>query len=189
MERIEAGKGNDGAQFIGQFGVGFYSAFMVADRVDVISPPGRQRGSLALVVGRQGRVRDRAGRAGRSAGARHPGRPAPYGGRRPPTPSATRSNAWSNSQSGHVPVPISIVEKPGAEPREIADGTALWAKPKSEIKREDYTDFYRSVAGQYDEPALTIHYRAEGRQEYTALLPSCRDRARSTCSTRTARAA
>ena len=73
------------------------------------------------------------------------------------------------AQSGHVPVPISIVEKPGAEPAEIADGAALWTKPKAEIKPEEYTDFYRSVAGQFDEPALTVHFRAEGRHEYTAL--------------------
>jgi molecular chaperone HtpG len=74
------------------------------------------------------------------------------------------------AQSGHVPVPISIVEKAGAAPAEVSDGAALWAKPKSEIKPEEYTDFYRSAAGQFDEPALTIHYRAEGRQDYTTLL-------------------
>ena len=73
------------------------------------------------------------------------------------------------AQSGHVPVPISIVEKPGAEPAEIADGAALWTKPKAEITPADYTDFYRSIAGQFDEPALTVHFRAEGRQDYTAL--------------------
>jgi molecular chaperone HtpG len=73
------------------------------------------------------------------------------------------------AQSGHVPVPIAIVEKPGAEPTEVADGAALWTKPKSDISAEDYTDFYRSVAGQFDEPAMTIHFRAEGRQEYTVL--------------------
>ena len=39
------------------------------------------------------------------------------------------------AQSGHVPVPIAIVEKPGAEPAEITDGAALWTKPKSEITR------------------------------------------------------
>jgi molecular chaperone HtpG len=72
-------------------------------------------------------------------------------------------------QSGHVPVPILLVEKPGAEPREIADGAALWVKPRAEIKAEDYTDFYRSLAGAFDEPALTVHFRAEGRHEYTAL--------------------
>jgi molecular chaperone HtpG len=74
------------------------------------------------------------------------------------------------AQSGHVPVPIAIVEKPGAEPSEITDGAALWAKPKSEITAADYTDFYRSIAGQLDEPALTIHFHAEGRQDYTTLL-------------------
>src|SRR5262249_40779545 len=73
------------------------------------------------------------------------------------------------TQSGHVPVPIAIVEKPGAEPSELADGAALWAKPKSDISTADYTDFYRSLAGQLDEPDLTIHFRAEGRHEYTAL--------------------
>src|SRR5580704_17289748 len=74
------------------------------------------------------------------------------------------------AQSGHVPVPIAIVEKAGSEPAEISDGAALWAKPKSEISAADYTDFYRSIAGQFDEPAATIHYRAEGRQDYTTLL-------------------
>src|SRR6476661_3062868 len=49
------------------------------------------------------------------------------------------------------------------------DGTALWMRSKAEIKPEEYKDFYQSVAGQYDEPAMTIHYRAEGRQEYQAL--------------------
>jgi molecular chaperone HtpG len=73
------------------------------------------------------------------------------------------------AQSGHVPVPIAVVEKPGAEAAEIADGAALWTKPKSEISAADYTDFYRSIAGQFDDPALTLHYRAEGRHEFTVL--------------------
>src|SRR5262249_38656141 len=74
------------------------------------------------------------------------------------------------AQSGHVPVPISIIEKPGAEPAEITDGAALWTKPKADVTAAEYTDFYRSVAGHLDEPAVTIHFRAEGRQEYTGLL-------------------
>ncbi|HEV7415532.1 MAG TPA: molecular chaperone HtpG, partial [Tianweitania sediminis] len=72
-------------------------------------------------------------------------------------------------QSGHVPVPISLVEKPGEEAKEIADGTALWTKSKSDVKPEECADFYRGVSGQYDEPALTVHYRAEGRHEYSTL--------------------
>ena len=74
------------------------------------------------------------------------------------------------AQSGHVPVPIAIVDKPGAAPAEITDGAALWAKPKAEIATADYTDFYRSIAVAFDEPALTVHFRAEGRQDYTVLL-------------------
>jgi len=66
-------------------------------------------------------------------------------------------------------VPIALAEKPGAEPTTLADGAALWIRPKSEISKEDYADFYRSVAGQYDEPAATIHFHAEGRHEYSAL--------------------
>ena len=72
-------------------------------------------------------------------------------------------------------MPISIVEKPGAEAAELADGAALWTKPRSEIKPEEYTDFYRNF-GVFDEPALTVHFRAEGRHEFTALafVPSKR---------------
>ena len=59
---------------------------------------------------------------------------------------------------------------PARAAAEITDGAALWAKPKSEISAADYTDFYRSIAAAFDEPALTVHFRAEGRQDYTALL-------------------
>ena len=72
-------------------------------------------------------------------------------------------------QSGHVPVPISLITEPGADAVALSDGAALWTRPKSEITKDEYADFYRSVAGQYDEPAATIHFRAEGLHEYTAL--------------------
>jgi molecular chaperone HtpG len=72
-------------------------------------------------------------------------------------------------QSGHVPVPISLITEPGADAVALSDGAALWTRPKSEITKDEYADFYRGVAGQYDEPAATIHFRAEGLHEYTAL--------------------
>ncbi len=168
MERIEAAQSKDGAQLIGQFGVGFYSVFMVADNVDVIS---RRAGS------------DKAwhwaseGKGSYTVSAIDLA-DAPARGTRITLhlkdDAKTYTSRWTverivKDQSGHVPVPISIVEKPGAEPAQVADGTALWTKQKSEISKEDYTDFYRGVAGQYDEPALTVHFRAEGRHEYTAL--------------------
>jgi molecular chaperone HtpG len=46
----------------------------------------------------------------------------------------------------------------------------LWQRPKSELKPEDYTQAYRSIAGAFDDPAMTLHYRAEGRQSYAVLL-------------------
>ena len=169
MDRIQAAQGAEGATLIGQFGVGFYSVFMVADHVDVVS---RRAGTdeawqwssdgkgtftvspveLADAPARGTRVvlklmEDAASYAQRATLER-----------------------IVKAQSGHVPVPISIVEKAGAEPAEITDGAALWTKSKSDISKADYTDFYRSVAGQFDEPALTVHFRAEGRHEYTVLL-------------------
>lgn len=168
VERVEAGKASENSQLIGQFGVGFYSAFMVADRVDVIS---RQAGAdEAFRWSSDGKGAYEIGPAPLEAAPKRGTRvvlhlmedaasyTTPY-----------RIEGLAKSQSGHVPVPIGLIEKPGAEPRDIADGTALWVRQKSEIKPEEYTDFYRSLAGQYDEPASTIHFRAEGRQEYSVL--------------------
>ena len=168
LERIQEGKDREEASFIGQFGVGFYSAFMVADRVDVIS---RRAGS-------EDAFRWSSDGKGTFSISAVPLPDAPARGTRVLLHLMDDAGDYTQrhtlerivkTQSGHVPVPISIVEKPGAEPAQIADGAALWTKPRSEISAADYTDFYRSVAGQFDEPALTVHFRAEGRQEYTTL--------------------
>src|ERR1035437_7590908 len=168
MNRIEAGQGSDSATLIGQFGVGFYSAFMVADRVDVISR--RAATDEAWLWSSDGKGTFSVSPA---AVADAPGR-----GTRVVLHLMEGATSYTErftleriikAQSGHVPVPIAIVEKPGAAPSEVADGAALWTKPKSDISAADYTDFYRSIAGQFDEPALTVHFRAEGRHEYSTL--------------------
>jgi molecular chaperone HtpG len=168
MDRIQAVQEDKGAQLIGQFGVGFYSAFMVTDRVDVVS---RRAGSdEATIWSSDGKgsytvapiATDEALARGTRVILHLMEDAASY------TERYTLERIVK-SQSGHVPVPISLIEKPGAEPQEVTDGAALWVKPRSEITPEEYTDFYRSVAGQFDEPALTVHFRAEGRHEYTAL--------------------
>src|SRR5215213_4876378 len=168
MDRVQAAQGAEGAQLIGQFGVGFYSAFMVADRVDVISL--RAGSDEAALWSSDGQ--------GSYMVAPIDTVEAPARGTRvilhlkEDAASYTERHTLERvvrAQSGHVPVPIVLVEKPGAEPQEIADGAALWVKPRAEIKPEEYTDFYRSVAGQFDEPALTVHFRAEGRHDYTVL--------------------
>ena len=164
----EGGAGGDGTALIGRFGVGFYSAFMVAERVDVLS---RRAGTDASWLwSSDGKGTFAVSALPADAMAR---------GTRvilhllEDAKSYTERHVLERlvrEQSGHVPVPITIVEKPGAAPAEITDGAALWAKPKAEITTGDYTDFYRSIAGQFDNPALTVHFRAEGRQDYTTLL-------------------
>jgi molecular chaperone HtpG len=166
LERVEANK--DAANVIGQFGVGFYSAFMVAERVDVVS---RRAGAAEA-------WRWSSDGKGTYTVEAVDLADAPARGTRVELHLAADAGAYAErgmierlvrERSGHVPVPISIVEKPGAEADELADGAALWTKPKSEITKEAYTDFYRSLGMAWDEPAVTLHYRAEGRQEYTVL--------------------
>ena len=173
LDRIEAAQGNGGddSALIGRFGIGFYSAFMVADRVEVIS---RRAGTDAAFIWSSD---------GKGSFAVAPVDPtaneAPRRGTRVVLHLLEDAKSFTErftveqlikAQSGHVPVPIAIIEKSGAEPVEVSDGAALWAKPKSAISVADYTDFYRSIAGQFDEPALTIHFHAEGRQDYTSLF-------------------
>jgi molecular chaperone HtpG len=168
MERIEAGKDAEGSQLIGQFGVGFYSSFIVADRVDVTS---RRAGSDAAAIWSSDGLGTYTIAAADTADA-------PPRGTRVVLHLKEDAAHYAElvsverivrAQSGHVPVPIFVRDKPDAEPRQIADGTALWTRPRADITPEEYTDFYRSVAGQFDQPALTIHYRAEGRHEYSVL--------------------
>ncbi len=169
LERIEAQEGGADNALIGRFGVGFYSAFMVADRVEVTS---RRAGTdEAWQWASDGKGAFTVAAVALDA--------APRRGTRVLLHLMEDAKTYTErftierlvkAQSGHVPVPIAIVDKPDAAPAEISDGAALWAKPKSEIKPADYTDFYRSIAGQFDEPALTIHFRAEGRQDYTTLF-------------------
>jgi molecular chaperone HtpG len=164
---------SEGSKLIGQFGVGFYSAFMVADTVDVVS---RKAGSGEAWQWRS----DGLGTFEIVPVALED---APAHGSR--VILTLKEDAKSYGESGtieriireysaHVPVPIELVTpaKDGEEasPKELTDGSALWTKSKSDVSKEDYADFYRNVAGQWDEPALTLHYRAEGRHEYSVLL-------------------
>ena len=168
MDRIEAAQAGEGASLIGQFGVGFYSAFMVADHVDVFSRRAGAEESWQWSSDGKGTF----------SVAPVPLESAPHRGTRVVVHLAEEAKDYLErfrlermvrAQSGHVPVPIAVVEKPGEKPFELVDGAALWAKPKSEISTADYTDFYRSLTGHLDEPDLTVHFRAEGRHEYTVL--------------------
>lgn len=168
MDQIAASKEVEGGQLIGQFGVGFYSSFMVADRVEVTS---RRAGSDSAAIWSSDGL-------GTYTIADADTDQAPARGTRVvlhlKEDAADYTQRFSiehkvKAQSGHVPVPIFLRETPDAEPQQIADGAALWTRPKSEISEDEYTDFYRTNAGQFDSPALTLHYRAEGTHEYNVL--------------------
>ncbi len=152
---------------IGQFGIGFYSAFMVADHVEVDT---RKAGA------------DFAHRwtsDGKGAYAIAPLNldQAPVRGTRVVLHLNAESQdyleAWKiesivREHSGAIAVPIDLLEKAGDEPRKLSEGVALWTKPKSAVTPEEYKEFYHTL-GAFDEPALTVHWRAEGRHEYTVL--------------------
>ena len=169
VERLDAAaQATEGGQLIGQFGVGFYSTFMVADLVEVVS---RRAGT------QEAHKWSSDGKGAYSV-TPVPIEEAPARGTRvtlhlmDDAKSYTQRYTIENmikEHSGHVPVPISLSEGEAGEAAEVADGAALWTRPKADISAADYTDFYRGIAGQFDDPALTIHYRAEGRQEYTML--------------------
>ena len=174
IERMAEAK--DGSGLIGQFGVGFYSAFMVADRIEVTS---RRAGADAVWSWRS------SGGAGFEivpADAAHRER-VPRGteivlhlkedAKRYLEPYEIERVV--RTYSDHILFPIELVEKDGAI-RQINTASALWQRPKSELTPEDYSQAYRSITGGFDEPAMTLHYKAEGRQSYAVLLfaPSTR---------------
>ena len=74
-----------------------------------------------------------------------------------------------HTYSEHILFPIELLDDKG-EARQVNAASALWQRPKSELKAEDYTQAYRSIAMAFDEPALTLHYKVEGRQAYAVLL-------------------
>jgi molecular chaperone HtpG len=163
-QSLEDAKPEERPSLIGQFGVGFYSAFMVADRVEVTS---RAAGSEeAWVWASEGRgdytiapaTRETAG----TTIVMHMKSDAeeflePY-------KLETIVRKWAD----HITVPITVAR----DGKDVAanEGTALWRKPKADITEEQYTDFYRHLGHMFDKPWATLHWRAEGALEYTALL-------------------
>src|SRR5215467_3656478 len=168
IERLAQAK--DGAGLIGQFGVGFYSAFMVADCIEVTS---RRAGAAeAWVWTSSGGAGFEIAPATEAQGARV--------ARGTEVVLHLKADAKRylesyeiervvHAYSDHILFPIELVSEKG-EPRQINAASALWQRSKSELGVEDYTQAYRSITGAFDEPAMTLHYRAEGRQSYAVLL-------------------
>ncbi len=157
---------------IGQFGVGFYSAFMVADKVEVISRQAEERHAYRWIS--EGTGEFTVEEAGQE------------------TPRGTAITLYLKEDaqdyldffrlrhiiqtySDHISFPITLTGEEGQQ--ETANkASALWVRPKAEITEEQYQEFYRHVSHSPDAPWLTLHHKVEGKLEYTYLLfiPSIR---------------
>ena len=172
------------AAVIGQFGVGFYSSFIVADRVVLTTRrSGLEPGDgSALGIGRQGRV---------------------HAGDRSSVPDRGTTivlhlregeddllNGWRlrsiiEKYSDHISVPILMPGEPedrAEEEEATAKGdlpkpdvtvnraSALWSRPKGELTDDDYNDFYQHISGEFNDPLAWVHAKIEGTYEYTLLL-------------------
>jgi molecular chaperone HtpG len=160
----------DGSGLIGKFGVGFYSAFMVADRIEVVS---RRAGSDETWVWRaEGGAGFEVAPASEEQAKRVPrGTEVLLHLKAEDRKYAERFELERivRTYSDHILFPIELVDDKG-EAKQINAASAPWQRPRSELKPEDYTQAYKSIANAFDEPALTLHYRAEGRQSYAVML-------------------
>ena len=167
----EIAEGQAAPDLIGQFGVGFYSAFMVADKVEVITQKAGEDaawhwtsdglGGFDIVPGQ------RHGRGTTIVLHIKDGQEEYLDG--------VRVNHIVRTYSDHLPLPILVADLAEAEeanrlPKQVNTAAALWTRPKADITDEQYQEFYRHVGHMYDAPWHTIHTAAEGVVSYTLLL-------------------
>lgn len=168
------------SNLIGQFGVGFYSSFMVADKVEVISRKAGEEKAFKWVSDGRGEYeiseseRDSQGTTVilhlNENGKEY-------------------ANRWSieniiKKYSNHISFPIylhfedSRFEGEGDKRKEIKEpkteqvnlGSALWKRAKGELKEEDYKEFYKNISHDMEDPLLWVHTQAEGTMDYTTLF-------------------
>ncbi len=171
LDKIE--KEKDGSGLIGQFGVGFYSAFMVADKIEVIS---RKAGGKActkwISQGGDGFAVDPASAEEAEVCQRGTHIKLFLNEDSSKYLEAHEIERIVHAYSDHVSFPIFLIPDEGSTdaPKQLNSGSALWTRSKSEITPEEYSGFFKQIAVPFDEPSLTLHYRAEGRHEYSVLL-------------------
>lgn len=162
LEKL-SGDAKKDMNLIGQFGVGFYSVFMVADKVEVLSrKAGSQeawrwisdgKGSFTIEPATKNLVGTDITLFLKSDATEFVGE------------ECLRDTV--KAYSDHIPIPVYFGED---EANQLNRGSPLWLRSKNDISAEDYKEFYHHVAHAFDDPALTLHWRAEGALEYTGLL-------------------
>ncbi len=159
------------SQMIGQFGVGFYSSFIVADKVSVLTRKAGASEAVRWVSSGEGSYEiEPAGEAPRGTEITLHLREG-----EDEFLDLTRLRHIIHKYSEHLSLPVRLA-KPAGEDGEspgydiVNQGKALWARPKAEIKDEEYQDLYRQLSYDPAEPLAWAHNKVEGNLEYTSLL-------------------
>ncbi|QKS30307.1 MAG: molecular chaperone HtpG [Candidatus Accumulibacter similis] len=166
------------AHLIGQFGVGFYSSYIVADRVTVVSRRAGLEASQGVRWESSGEgdftveVIDRAQRGTEVTLHLREGEDEFL--------SNWKLREIIRKYSDHITLPILMKKERWDEEQKaqvvtdedetVNQASALWSRPKSEITDEQYNEFYKHVAHDFEDPLAHVHARVEGKQEYTQLL-------------------
>ena len=162
------------ASLIGQFGVGFYSAFVVAEQVEVYSRragAGAESGVHWVSAGDGEFTVETVARPARGTSVVLHLRETAGEFADP-----DRLRALVRKYSDHIGFPVRMRPAAGAEGQAVGDfetvnsATALWTRPRGEVDDEEYRTFYRHVAHDFSEPLAWSHNRVEGKREYTSLL-------------------
>ena len=160
-------------RLIGQFGVGFYSAFIVADRVTLLTRRaglGAEHGVRWESDGKGSYTVETVEKAGRGTDViLH------LGEEEKEFLDEWRLRTIIGKFSDHIAMPVEMPGEPEEEGGEtpweqVNRGTALWMRGKSEISDDEYRDFYKHIGHDFEEPMAWVHNRVEGTNEYTALL-------------------
>lgn len=162
--QLASAKPEERPSLIGQFGVGFYSAFMVAEKVEVISRKAGTDEAWEWMSDGQGQYTLKPAERGAPGTTILLHLKPDAEEYLEPIRLKTVINKWAD----HITLPVEVEENGAFEA--ATSGQALWRKSRSEITPEEYTEFYRHVGQGWDEPFATIHWRAEGAVEFTALL-------------------
>ncbi len=157
---------------IGQFGVGFYSAFMVADKIEVLTKKaGEDKAYLWISEGKGEYEIKEAKKDSHGTEIKLHLKEGEE-----EFLESYRIESIVKKYSNHIPFPIYLeeeIEKDGKkekEVRQINKASALWRLPKNEISEEEYKDFYKQISHDDHDPLLWIHTKAEGTIEYTTLF-------------------
>lgn len=157
------------AKLIGQFGVGFYSAFIVAERVTMFS----RRAGLGLEHGVKWESDGKGEYSVETIERPRRGTEVVLQLRESEGEflDGDRLRSIVHKYSDHISIPIEMPKEDNPAETEVVNrASALWARPKSEIKPEEYDEFYKHVAHDFEPPLAYVHSRVEGRQEYISLL-------------------